>query len=131
MTKITYSEAIQQTKDMKAKKSELAKTLLADAAKKIFSDHPELEAFKWTQYTPYFNDGDECTFSRHDDYELKLKGSEEFQDEYSLEGQEVLIGEIRKAFNEVEDEDYEIVFGDHCEIIANRDGFHVEEYDHD
>lgn len=26
-------------------------------------DHPDFAAVRWTQYTPYFNDGDPCTFS--------------------------------------------------------------------
>lgn len=32
----------------------------------IFERHPELTVIKWNQYTPYFNDGEECTFSVND-----------------------------------------------------------------
>lgn len=34
--------------------------------KKFFEENPQITAFTWTQYTPYFNDGEECTFSRHE-----------------------------------------------------------------
>lgn len=28
----------------------------------FFKENPEVKAIRWTQYTPYFNDGDECVF---------------------------------------------------------------------
>ena len=37
---------------------------LKSLTKAFFQDNPQVTAFVWTQYTPYFNDGDECTFSR-------------------------------------------------------------------
>lgn len=38
--------------------------------------HPEVESVRWTQYTPYFNDGDPCEFSTHELY-LKLVGDDD------------------------------------------------------
>jgi hypothetical protein len=35
---------------------------LNNAIKKLFVDIPDLYAIRWTQYTPYFNDGDACIF---------------------------------------------------------------------
>jgi hypothetical protein len=37
-----------------------------DAFKDLFDKYPEIRSVTWTQYTPYFNDGDTCTFSVHD-----------------------------------------------------------------
>ncbi len=34
-------------------------------AKKLFNEYPELTSFGWTQYTPYFNDGEACQFNSH------------------------------------------------------------------
>jgi len=34
----------------------------------LFKQAPNLKSFGWTQYTPYFNDGDTCEFSVHLDY---------------------------------------------------------------
>ena len=31
----------------------------------LFAQAPKLKSVSWTQYTPYFNDGEECTFSAH------------------------------------------------------------------
>jgi hypothetical protein len=36
--------------------------------KDLFSQAPNLKSFGWTQYTPYFNDGDTCEFSVHLSY---------------------------------------------------------------
>ena len=35
--------------------------------KDIFATSPKLKSYSWTQYTPYFNDGDTCEFSAHVD----------------------------------------------------------------
>jgi hypothetical protein len=42
----------------------------------IFAQTPELKSVGWTQYTPYFNDGDECVFSVHCD-DLIVNGDSE------------------------------------------------------
>jgi hypothetical protein len=36
--------------------------------KEIFESAPKLKSFGWTQYTPYFNDGDTCEFGTNIDY---------------------------------------------------------------
>ena len=51
---------------------ENGKRLVEDSFKLLFENYPDVEAVRWTQYTPYFNDGDTCTFSVHDGY-VKLK----------------------------------------------------------
>ena len=54
---------------LKAKVAELNKQvreesqrLLNEGFAEIFEKYPKLLSFSWNQYTPYFNDGDECTF---------------------------------------------------------------------
>lgn len=34
----------------------------------LFDTHPDLLALQWTQYTPYFNDGEPCEFGVNADY---------------------------------------------------------------
>ena len=53
--------------------NELKKRLIHDfrvsletMAQDIFIHIPQLKAISWIQYTPYFNDGDECTFRMRD-----------------------------------------------------------------
>lgn len=49
--------------------------LLQDAYERLF-DYPQLKSVSWTQYTPYFNDGDECIFSVHGLQTAVLNGAE-------------------------------------------------------
>jgi hypothetical protein len=98
---------------------------------------------RWRQYTPYFNDGDACTFSR---YRIAAKLSdtpedagdyeEGFEDRYAarerrdaepLKSALAAVAELEK----IDDEIYEIAFGDHVMVTATREGFEVEEYSHD
>jgi hypothetical protein len=64
--KINFSEQIQQLTEQRekyeAKMKEDGKRFVSDAIKTFFAAHPQVEAVRWTQYTPYFNDGDECIF---------------------------------------------------------------------
>ena len=41
---------------------EKAKAALKETFTKFFADFPEVAHLQWTQYTPYFNDGDACVF---------------------------------------------------------------------
>lgn len=34
-----------------------------EAVKEIFKEFPKLKSFSWEEYTPHWNDGDECVFS--------------------------------------------------------------------
>lgn len=51
--------------EFEAKKKELTAGLqakLAELTKVAFEENPRLRAICWTQYTPYFNDGEPCEF---------------------------------------------------------------------
>lgn len=43
-----------------------ARKLLQKEFEGFFDKHPNVLGFTWTQYTPYFNDGEPCEFSRHE-----------------------------------------------------------------
>lgn len=45
-----------------------SKDLFKAFSKDVFEQHPVLVGFNWRQYTPYFNDGDECIFEARTDY---------------------------------------------------------------
>jgi len=141
---ITYSDKLTAAKAAKEEASKLAKAHLDAGLKKIFSDHPRLIAFKWSQYTPYFNDGDTCEFGINDAY-YKFDDTEEedgdygdgFQSVYSYKGNEepahkvAARDAVQKLMGSVDEKDIKTLFGDHVEITASRDGFVVEEYSHD
>lgn len=54
--------------------SEKGKQLLAVLVAQMFDACPNIEAVGWEQYTPYFNDGEECVFSVCDRY-FSVKGT--------------------------------------------------------
>ena len=63
-----YQELKAKIAQAKAEMEATAKTAFADMAKEFFNDNPTVLAFGWTQYTPYWNDGDVCTFRAQTDY---------------------------------------------------------------
>lgn len=69
-------------KEFEAKKAEFTKGLqerLHDLVSQAFVEDPNLLAICWTQYTPYFNDGEPCEFSVGDINALVL--DDEIQDQ--------------------------------------------------
>jgi hypothetical protein len=57
-----------QLEEIKAAGISKAKSVIQDSVKKLFEAYPNVKSASWRQYTPYFNDGDTCTFSAHIDY---------------------------------------------------------------
>lgn len=140
-------EKLQPLVEMKAAYQEKIKndgrTLLLEALNDFFEKYPKIEELSWTQYTPYFNDGDACYFSVNaDGLEFKLQGRYEREMvDYGLDREESLsvedrkmvkqaYNELRKALNSIEDV-LEEVFGDHAEIIVSREEVRVESCDHE
>lgn len=123
------------------------KDALKEAFKDVFAKHPQLAGVRWEQYTPYFNDGDPCTFSVYDPY-IKMKddprdGEDDDMDEdgydyYSSYSEEKYSPEKRAAyadvsaiFSELPDELLLAIFDDHVQVTATRRGFSVDECSHD
>jgi len=59
-----------QNEMQKLKKEMLEESnrIFTELTKDIFVEHPKVKSFSWSQYTPYFNDGDTCYFSVNNDY---------------------------------------------------------------
>ena len=153
-------------------------------------EFPEVEAVRWTQYSPYFNDGDVCEFGVNDPH-IKFVGQDEggdYEDGFSDDGksyppgywdthyksyeygtrrdwrtgqvttltppadkaphnwsdQEFYVNGVvrpdieaafRKFSSELQQSAFEIDlhkhFGDPARVTATREGFEVEDYDHD
>jgi hypothetical protein len=70
--------------------------------KELFSKQPVLNSFSWAQYTPYFNDGDECTFSVNREY-IKINDTEndELEDLDDLHAIEHRIFQIKNKESEI------------------------------
>ena len=129
-----------------------AQGVIAGEFQEFFSKHPEIIAIRWTQYTPHFNDGDVCKFSRHEfDSKVTLNekkrgevgeaeliigietDEEGFYGDWELEKDSPLakaIGELDQTFSDTDDV-FKSAFGDGVQVVASRKGFKIEDYDHD
>ena len=137
---------------LKAKRDSLNAEMLAaskeafnETAKSLFEKYLKLESFSWRQYTPYFNDGDECTFSAHtDSFDLVWGGKElEDVDEYTFistyTDEEIkkdvelksFTKDIQAMFENLDDDMLKEMFGDHVKITAKKDEVQIDEYSHD
>ena len=122
----------------------------------MFVKYPNLVSFSWTQYTPYFNDGDTCYFSVNCDAEYITTEFIEDNGESILgydresltiwkNGEYVTnpnVPELDKTAHEVSEivsnllseisnDVFLILFGDHVEVIVTKNGIEKEDHDHD
>ena len=58
-----FNQLINEQEELRKKFQTTAQELFKETTKEFFSDNPAITAVVWTQYTPYFNDGDTCEFS--------------------------------------------------------------------
>lgn len=55
------------------------------AFREYFRKYPDIEAIMWTQYTPYFMDGDPCVFGVNEVYFIPKEGWENYKQEHGFE----------------------------------------------
>lgn len=115
---------------------------------------PNVHSVKWTQYTPYFNDGEPCIFrvnevgvrldpapvDAEEDYDEYLDSYEMVKYPNGYRGEPVpipgcesvwpVVTELNEALPHLEDF-LEESFGDHATVVATQAGFEVEFYEHD
>lgn len=124
-----------------------ARVALESAFKALLEAHPIVKSLRWTQYTPYFMDGDPCYFSVKDPYVLwattEVEDGEDDDDdcidsggyEYVYSGDR-LPSDKREAWDAIKaifklpDSIFEAAFGDHQKITVTDGNINVEEYDH-
>lgn len=117
--------------------------VLKEAMTEFFTTHPKVLGIRWRQYTPYFNDGDECVFGYYDlAYKLGEDGGD-YGDGYTdlpWDAKELPEGltkaalkdlrALNKALSNMEDT-LKTTFGDHVEVTVTKAGVTVDEYEHD
>lgn len=110
----------------------------------FFEAFPEVSKILWTQYTPYFNDGDPCTFSLGEVYFVPKDVEDEdfgywdyddvafstYDDRKPSEELGIAMKAITSLINKLDDF-LEDQFGDHMMITLTKDGIDTIEYDHD
>lgn len=145
-------ELTEQLLAAKKRMQDEGKGAFEEAMKELFDAHPGLVGIRWRQYTPYFNDGDTCTFSVGEpyiqfsdteaeagDYEDGYDSYSEWRDqEYRKQGKSGYpVGfkeadeAVGKVFSSIPDDLMLAIFDDHVEVTVTRDGTQIEEYSHD
>lgn len=125
---------------------------IREAYAELFAEFPSASAVRWSQYTPYFNDGDTCEFSvreigvKFDDGDCGGDYDDGFLSKWDVgyafqDGQisAEVAGEQTKAcqafvrlHRSIPEELHRAVFDDHVEVTIHRDGkVDVDEYSHD
>lgn len=99
--------------------------IVGAAFKELLAKRDDVQEVSWTQYTPYFNDGDECVFGVN---ELVVDG--DYQSEYRPDPKNKDLVELFSRLKSSTDT-MKAVFGDHCKVTITRDEVRVETYDHE
>lgn len=81
--KSRLTEIQKQIEKLEKQASKESSKLISKGFKEIFKKYPNLKSFSWNQYTPYFNDGDECVFGAYTDY-LTINDSEQEESVYGV-----------------------------------------------
>jgi hypothetical protein len=143
---------LEEFKKVQSEFMKQSQQVLASEFKDFFEKYPEIDAVRWIQYTPHFNDGDVCEFGRygfdarvHSQKETQETGDEElissqevdedgFYEGYSIDAKTTLgkaLSQLEDTFDSDTNELLKSAFGDGVKIVATRKGFKVEDYDHD
>ena len=137
-----YGALLEHVKKAKREVEDKAKCAVGALFKAFFAVHPDIGALKWTQCTPYFNDGEACVFRVNNDFDVLLgkyvpddSDSDDDESNEFVESYDVDDGPTKEAIRSLEravdDDIFLSAFGDHAKVIATPEGFHVTEYDHD
>lgn len=96
---------------------------------------PEGFRVTWTQYTPYFNDGEPCVFSVGSLELIRISDDREI---YTEEERRKALGdaypawtELEKAWYKLPRDMFEAAFGDHRQITVENGKLTHEEFDHE
>lgn len=137
----SYAEKKKEIEKIMEEARKEAQKVLQEGAEFIFNKFPAIQSFGWHQFTPYFNDGDECIFRVDADYDYGIKINNKTLDEFEVpEG--LTKEENKKAqdkTNEIyqvvgafiglfDDDDMKAMFGDHVEITVTRNGISTDDY---
>jgi hypothetical protein len=147
-----FDELLEKQRALQQEFQTTAQQLFKETTKEFFELNPMVNAIVWTQYTPYFNDGDTCefsvgcaTFTNSDGSDIRwgeYNGDEEgvwcygadcYNEETPPEGFDSdLCDSFDSMIQSAEMQDVmKAMFGDHVQVIATREGFDVNDHDHD
>lgn len=158
MSTKTAAQLKEELAALRAQYITVARDGFAQQTKALFDKWPALKSISWPQYTPYFNDGEECTFSARtddpdlngfDEYGDKARGMELDGDNLWLKSKRTIgysperdnpdydpeakrcVAEVKALLKEFDDDVYEELFDNHVRVTITREGITTEEYEHE
>ena len=160
LTKIKKIYSDINKKEIKLKKEK--KTFSQDvigAIERLIKQNPYIESVRWTQYTPHYNDGEECVFSVNDieflfsnkakNYLQKswrveeyiplwqindlIKDSADIINSDNIENIQSIIFKMDEMHDKLKNMEEQLleIFGDHARVAVHKDGIEVIQYEHD
>lgn len=138
-----FDNLVNEYNDAKRKLADKVQESIDKLFQEAFVEYPEIKVINWTQYTPYFNDGETCEFYVNEfnvSNSMDMNAWGEFEEDseanpdlFIRDGYDYpLIKDIQEfAESDVGTEIFKDIFGDHQYITVTKDGITAEEYDHD
>lgn len=107
--------------------------LLRPIFKEFFENSPEVKMVTWTQYAPFFNDGEACVFSVND---IEMFGSDDVdEDDYEsyISTYDHPAGrQLGQLIQSIPEEVMQDIFGTDSKIVVTAEGITIDdEYDHE
>jgi hypothetical protein len=156
---LEIKEKQKEIKDLQDQLRKRSNEVFKEAFDQIFNKYERLDNFSWTQYTPYFNDGDACRFSAHTDY-IYVNGEHvddcDWMNEKNViswgtynrekrvyEGRvevdnpnydpemSAAVESVKNILNLFDNDFFEKQFGDHMRVTVSRNGVSTDYYEHD
>jgi hypothetical protein len=79
-TNENFLEIKEEMKRLRDEARKKVKDFFLKGMNKIFEMFPEVKTVSWRQYTPYFNDGEECVFGAHTD-DFRVNDYDQYDDD--------------------------------------------------
>lgn len=151
-----FNKLIEEQQELQTKFQKTAQALFKETVKEFFVKNSDVTAIVWTQYTPYFNDGEPCVFGVNDTTFTNAPDPDNIQwgeycgdEETAADGSPIFAWsswtgsrpidfdtdacnhfETMICSSEMQDV-MKTMFGDHVKVIATPHGFDVQDYEHD
>ena len=122
--------------DLKNEIKEAAEAFIKNECEKLFKKYDKMKKFSWTQYTPYWNDGDTCECSVHtfcpsingiEIYDGEVDNDEEEDNNWMSDASK----DIKNVLDTIDQETMQDLFGDHQEITVTPKRITKTFYNHD
>lgn len=121
---------VEEIDKLKQELTQKAQDGLMQCLKELFEMHPEVKKLQFTAYTPYWNDGDECTYwCNASSADINVSDDDEEEDCPKVSQKVERI--FRNALGTIDDDTWKEIVGDHALVIITPQGIDVQEYEHE